>query len=111
MCFVVSAPGDPASGGVVLTGDTVWGADHRAGQPNGSLRDYLRSLDPLGALDLPGLVGLPGHGPVIQDLGSAVHAYREHRLERLKQVRSALTASRLSCPTAGRRSRTRSWTR
>ena len=42
-------------------------------EPDGSLRDYLRSLDRLSALDLPGpVLGLPGHGPVIQDLGSAV---------------------------------------
>lgn len=104
-CFVVSAPGDPASGGVVLTGDTVLGRGTTVlAEPDGSLRDYLASLDRLGALDLPGpVLGLPGHGPVIQDLGSAVHAYRAHRLERLEQVRAALTGLGAELPDVGSR--------
>ena len=103
VCFVVSAPGDPASGSVVLTGDTVLGRGTTVlAEPDGSLRDYLASLDRLTALDLPGpVLGLPGHGPVIQDLGSAVHAYRAHRLERLDQVRSALPGLRAELPDAG----------
>jgi glyoxylase-like metal-dependent hydrolase (beta-lactamase superfamily II) len=103
VCFVVSAPGDPASGSVVLTGDTVLGRGTTVlAEPDGSLRDYLASLDRLTALDLPEpVLGLPGHGPVIQDLGSAVHAYRAHRLERLEQVRSALTDLRAELPDAG----------
>lgn len=103
VCFVVSAPGDPASGSVVLTGDTVLGRGTTVlAEPDGSLRDYLASLDRLTALDLPGpVLGLPGHGSVIQDLGSAVHAYREHRLERLEQVRSALTGIGAELPDVG----------
>ncbi|WP_369375758.1 MBL fold metallo-hydrolase [Promicromonospora sp. Populi] len=92
VCLVVSVPGGPASGSVVLTGDTVLGQGTTVlAEPDGSLRDYLASLDRLGALDLPAPVpGLPGHGPVIPDLGAAVRAYRDHRLERLDQVRLAL---------------------
>lgn len=103
LCFVVSAPGDPASGSVVLTGDTVLGRGTTVlAEPDGSLRDYLASLDRLDTLDLPDpVLGLPGHGPVIQDLGSAVHAYREHRLGRLEQVRSALTGLEAALPDAG----------
>jgi glyoxylase-like metal-dependent hydrolase (beta-lactamase superfamily II) len=103
VCFVVSAPDHPASGSVVLTGDTVLGRGTTVlAEPDGSLRDYLASLDRLSALDLPGpVLGLPGHGPVVQDLGSAVHAYREHRLERLEQVRSALTGTGTELPDAG----------
>ncbi len=103
-CFVVSAPGDPASGTVVLTGDTVLGRGTTVlAEPDGSLRDYLASLDRLSALDLPGpasdpIPGLPGHGPVLPDLRAAVHAYREHRTERLDQVRSALAALGVTLP-------------
>ncbi|MFI8526452.1 MBL fold metallo-hydrolase [Promicromonospora sukumoe] len=99
-CFVVSVPGDPASGTVVLTGDTVLGRGTTVlAEPDGSLRDYLASLDRLSALDLPDPVpGLPGHGPVLPDLRAAVHAYREHRTERLDQVRAALTALGVTLP-------------
>jgi glyoxylase-like metal-dependent hydrolase (beta-lactamase superfamily II) len=123
VCFAVSAPGtvavpgDPgepggevsgevtgaASGTVVLTGDTVLGQGTTVlAEPDGSLRDYLASLDRLSALDLPHpVLGLPGHGPVIPDLGAAVRAYREHRLERLDQVRSALASLGAELPDAG----------
>jgi glyoxylase-like metal-dependent hydrolase (beta-lactamase superfamily II) len=99
VCFVVS----DGSSSVVLTGDTVLGRGTTVlAEPDGSLRDYLASLDRLGALGLPGpVLGLPGHGPVIQDLGSAVHAYRAHRLERLDQVRSAITGLGAELPDAG----------
>ncbi|MGI5189044.1 MBL fold metallo-hydrolase [Promicromonospora sp. CA-289599] len=99
VCFVVS----DGSSSVVLTGDTVLGRGTTVlAEPDGSLRDYLASLDRLSALDLPGPVrGLPGHGPVIQDLGSAVRAYRAHRLERLDQVRSALRGLGAELPDAG----------
>lgn len=99
VCFVVS----DGSSSVVLTGDTVLGQGTTVlAEPDGSLRDYLASLDRLSALDLPGpVLGLPGHGPVIQDLGSAVRAYRAHRLERLEQVRSALTGLGTELPDGG----------
>jgi glyoxylase-like metal-dependent hydrolase (beta-lactamase superfamily II) len=122
VCFVVSVPGGPggvggsgaavgaasgeatgaASGTVVLTGDTVLGQGTTVlAEPDGSLRDYLASLDRLSALDLPGpVLGLPGHGPVIPDLRTAVRAYREHRLERLNQVRSALASLGAELPDA-----------
>ncbi|WP_454850783.1 MBL fold metallo-hydrolase [Promicromonospora soli] len=106
VCFVVSVPGRPggaASGTAVLTGDTVLGQGTTVlAEPDGSLRDYLASLDRLSALDLPGpVLGLPGHGPVIPDLGTAVRAYREHRLARLDQVRSALASLGAELPDAG----------
>lgn len=101
VCFVVSAAGEPADA-VVLTGDTVLGRGTTVlAEPDGSLRDYLASLDRLDtfALRLPGPVsGLPGHGPVLPDLGAAVRTYREHRLERLEQVRAALARLGLEVP-------------
>ncbi|MFI2361764.1 MBL fold metallo-hydrolase [Promicromonospora sp. NPDC019610] len=98
VCLVVS----DGTSTVVLTGDTVLGRGTTVlAEPDGSLRDYLVSLDRLSALDLPGPVpGLPGHGPVIPDLRAAVHAYREHRAERLDQVRSALTTLGVMLPDA-----------
>jgi glyoxylase-like metal-dependent hydrolase (beta-lactamase superfamily II) len=103
VCLAVSVPGDQASGTVVLTGDTVLGRGTTVlAEPDGSLRDYLASLDRLAALGLPDPVpGLPGHGPVLPDLGAAVRAYREHRLERLDQVRSALGSLGAELPDAG----------
>jgi glyoxylase-like metal-dependent hydrolase (beta-lactamase superfamily II) len=85
--FVVTAPGEAP---VVLTGDTVLGRGTTViAEPDGSLRDYLASLDTLERVG-DGRVGLPAHGPAIDDLGAAVRAYRAHRLERLDQVRDAL---------------------
>lgn len=83
------------SGTTVLTGDTVLGAGTTViAAPDGSLGAYLASLDAIEAVaGGPGLVtGLPGHGPVVDDLAARVRAYREHRHERLAQVRAALTA-------------------
>ncbi|GAA1977469.1 MBL fold metallo-hydrolase [Isoptericola halotolerans] len=85
--FVVRAPGEDP---VVLTGDTVLGRGTTViAAPDGSLGDYLASLDVLERAG-DGRRGLPAHGPVIEDLGTAVRAYREHRLERLDQVRAVL---------------------
>ncbi|SKC75892.1 MBL fold metallo-hydrolase [Krasilnikoviella flava] len=87
--FVVTAPGEAP---VVLTGDTVLGRGTTViAEPDGSLRDYLASLDMLERVG-DGRVGLPAHGPALDDLGDAVRAYRTHRLERLAQVREALAA-------------------
>lgn len=91
--FVVTVPdGARSNEPVVLTGDTVLGQGTTViAEPDGSLRDYLASLDLLERAG-DGQVGLPGHGPGIADLGVAVRAYRAHRLERLDQVRAALLA-------------------
>jgi glyoxylase-like metal-dependent hydrolase (beta-lactamase superfamily II) len=87
-----AAPDSPVTG-TVLTGDTVLGTGTTViAAPDGSLGGYLASLDRLEALVAGRRVaGLPGHGPVIDDLGDRVRAYREHRLDRLAQVRTALT--------------------
>jgi glyoxylase-like metal-dependent hydrolase (beta-lactamase superfamily II) len=85
--FVVTAPGEDP---VVLTGDTVLGRGTTVlAEPDGSLADYLASLDVLEAVG-DGRLAVPAHGPEVEDLGTAVRAYREHRLVRLAQVRSAL---------------------
>lgn len=96
----------------VLTGDTVLGRGTSVvAHPDGDLGDYLASLDALleltggaaagagtgeGGADGDGgaagepWTGLPGHGPVVVDLEDTVLLLREHRLQRLAQVRAAL---------------------
>jgi glyoxylase-like metal-dependent hydrolase (beta-lactamase superfamily II) len=50
----------------------------------GSLRDYLRSLDRLAALDPIRL--FPGHGPIIDNPHAVISAYRTHRRIREEQI-------------------------
>ncbi|WP_166851631.1 MBL fold metallo-hydrolase [Isoptericola sp. BMS4] len=85
--FVVTGPGEDP---VVLTGDTVLGRGTTViTEPDGSLADYLDSLDALERVG-EGRRAVPAHGPALDDLGPVVRAYRAHRLERLDQVRGAL---------------------
>lgn len=101
VCLVMTAPGTAPA---VLTGDTVLGRGTTViAEPDGSLRQYLASLDLLerlsgevGAPTAPGTLALPGHGDPLPDLAAAVRAYRAHRLERLDQVRAALRSLGLS---------------
>lgn len=85
--FVVTGPGEEP---VVLTGDTVLGRGTTViAEPDGSLADYLASLDVLEGVGA-GRRAVPAHGPALDDLGATVRAYRAHRLQRLAQVRGAL---------------------
>lgn len=82
---------DDGPDGAVLTGDTVLGRGTTVLDfPDGSLADYLASLDRLEQLG-PAMV-LPAHGPVLPALDTVVRAYRSHRLDRLEQIRRALNA-------------------
>jgi glyoxylase-like metal-dependent hydrolase (beta-lactamase superfamily II) len=91
LSFVLDAPG--IHGPDVLTGDTVLGRGSSVvAYPDGRLGPYLDSLDRLavvcavsGARHL-----LPGHGPLLENPGAVLEAYREHRLERLTQVAEAM---------------------
>ena len=81
--------------GALLTGDTVLGRGTTViAGGDGSLTDYLRSLDAMKALADQGLlqVLLPGHGPVLPDPAAVLEYYIAHRAERLDQVRAALAA-------------------
>ena len=77
----------------LLTGDTVlgWGTTVVA-WPDGVLQDYLVSLERIAGLTGSGRVTdlLPGHGGPIADAAGKVRFYREHRAERLEQIRDAL---------------------
>ena len=97
---VVATPGHTADSlsllltadGGLLTGDTVLGRGTTVIAGDGSLGDYLRTLDELRLLaDDAGLrVLLPGHGPLLGDPAGVLDYYIAHRRERLDQVRAAL---------------------
>jgi glyoxylase-like metal-dependent hydrolase (beta-lactamase superfamily II) len=99
---VVATPGHSADSlsllltadGGLLTGDTVLGRGTTVIAGDGSLGDYLRTLDELRELaDHAGLrVLLPGHGPLLNDPAGVLDYYIAHRKERLDQVRAALAA-------------------
>lgn len=78
----------------LLTGDTVLGRGTAVIAWDGSLADYLDSLNRLRALaDTEQLaVLLPGHGPLLEDPAGTLDYYLSHRRERLEEVRAALAA-------------------
>jgi glyoxylase-like metal-dependent hydrolase (beta-lactamase superfamily II) len=81
--------------GALLTGDSVLGRGTTViAGGDGSLGDYLRSLDAMKALSDRGQlqVLLPGHGPVLPDPAAVLDYYIAHRAERLDQIRAALAA-------------------
>jgi glyoxylase-like metal-dependent hydrolase (beta-lactamase superfamily II) len=99
---VVATPGHSADSvclllpadGALLTGDTVLGRGTTVIAGDGSLADYLRSLERLRALaDQAQLrVLLPGHGPLLEDPAGTLDYYLAHRRERLAEVTAALAA-------------------
>jgi glyoxylase-like metal-dependent hydrolase (beta-lactamase superfamily II) len=99
---VVATPGHTADSlslllpadGALLTGDTVLGRGTTVIAADGSLGDYLRTLDELRALaDEAGLrLLLPGHGPLLADPAGVLDYYITHRRQRLDQVRAAVAA-------------------
>ncbi len=79
----------------LLTGDMVLGRGTTVvAWPDGELASYLSSLDIMSRRTDSGEVAtlLPGHGPVLTQAGDVLGSYREHRLERLEQVRAAVAA-------------------
>jgi len=78
----------------VLTGDTVLGRGTTMIARDGSLGDYLGSLDRLRALaDSAALAALlPGHGPLLADPAATLDFYIAHRAERLAEVLAAVAA-------------------
>jgi glyoxylase-like metal-dependent hydrolase (beta-lactamase superfamily II) len=73
----------------VLTADTVLGRGTTViDKEDGSLRDYLESLQRLRGLGQRTV--LPGHGPDLPDLQAVSEMYLAHREERLEQIRDAL---------------------
>jgi len=99
---VITTPGHSADSvslllpadGALLTGDTVLGRGTTVIGTDGSLADYLRSLEALRTLaDSAGLrVLLPGHGPLLNDPAGVLDEYIAHRAIRLDEIRAALAA-------------------
>jgi len=86
LCFLLP---DDGHHGSVLTGDTVLGRGTTILDfPDGTLGDYLASLDVLSGFERAAL--LPAHGPAHPHLGTVVDQYISHRLQRLEQVREAV---------------------
>ncbi len=80
---------DSSPRGSLLTGDTILGRGTTViAAPDGSLSDYLATLDRLMSLDDTAV--LPGHGDPHHDVAATASAYREHRLRRLAQVEAAV---------------------
>jgi glyoxylase-like metal-dependent hydrolase (beta-lactamase superfamily II) len=87
VCFLVESGKDRA----MFTGDTILGRGSTVvAAPDGSLGAYLESLESLAAY--PGVLMLPGHGPVQPDVAVLARLYLEHRRERLAQVEAAMAA-------------------
>lgn len=79
----------------LITGDMVLGRGTTViTYPDGDLAAYFDSLDLLENLVTTRSVVelLPGHGPVVTDPAAWLSFYRQHRHERLDQVRAALAA-------------------
>jgi glyoxylase-like metal-dependent hydrolase (beta-lactamase superfamily II) len=79
----------------VLTGDTLLGRGSTVvAWPDGSLGQYLDSLDRLRSLgqERALALALPGHGPTVDDPQTLLGQYIEHRHDRLEQVRGAIEA-------------------
>lgn len=75
----------------VFTGDLVLGEGSSAVlHPDGRVGDYLASLRRLEALRPSRLY--PGHGPPVEAAEAKLREYREHRLERERQVEAAIAA-------------------
>ncbi|MGB3371929.1 MAG: MBL fold metallo-hydrolase [Rhodococcus sp. (in: high G+C Gram-positive bacteria)] len=74
----------------ILTGDTILGRGTTVLDPtDGTLADYLTTLDRLEAVGA-GKLALPGHGAEVADTAEVARFYRQHRHERLAQVKAAL---------------------
>jgi glyoxylase-like metal-dependent hydrolase (beta-lactamase superfamily II) len=91
LAFHWTGSGAPAGGGVFV-GDLLMGSGDTTlvAPPEGELGAYLASLARVEALG-PSVL-FPTHGPPIDDPPAAIERYREHRRERIEQLRAAIAA-------------------
>ena len=100
---IVATPGHTADSicilvphdGAVLTGDTILGrGSSLVAWPDGRLGAYLDSLARLRELvDVASIARiLPGHGPVLDEPGSAIDGYLDHRMKRLAEVQEVMAS-------------------
>ena len=83
LCYLHSDLNWLATGDHIINGSTVV-----IDPPDGSMRDYLRSLERLRTLGLDAI--LPGHGDVIENPDRAIGRLIDHRLRREAKVVAAL---------------------
>lgn len=89
---------------VALSGESIlFSADHVMGwstsivaPPDGSMRDYMSSIDKL--LARPENTYLPGHGEVVQNARPYTEDLKQHRLNREAAILSELTRSAATVP-------------
>ena len=82
-------------GTTLFTGDTVLGkGTTMIAHPEGSLGDFMRSLERMRSLIEEGRVQRiePAHGPAREDVAALVDYYIAHRQQRIDQVRGLLTS-------------------
>ncbi len=100
---IVATPGhtdDSVSavhGSRLFAGDTVLGrGTTMVSFPDGSLGDYLDSLERLTALEAAGTITTiaPAHGEQREDVGDLLAHYLSHRRERIRQVQDVLAGGR-----------------
>lgn len=73
----------------VVLGDTILGRDSTVlDSTDGDLGDYLDSMDLLAAR-ADGVIGIPGHGPDVENTGRAAQVLGQHRRDRLEQIVAA----------------------
>ncbi|AVM64431.1 MULTISPECIES: MBL fold metallo-hydrolase [Dietzia] len=73
----------------VVLGDTILGRDSTVlDSTDGDLGDYLGSMDLLAAR-ADGVIGIPGHGPDVENTGRAAQVLGQHRRDRLEQIVAA----------------------
>lgn len=88
-----------AEGTLLFCGDAILGhGTTQIAWPDGNLAQYLATLDKLQRLVEHYAITrlMPGHGPVVNDPAERIVSYRNHRLERLDQVRTAYAAGHTS---------------
>ncbi len=83
--------------GIVFSGDHVMGwSSSIVAPPDGSMADYMASLDRLAAQPEGRL--LPGHGPPVEDAHARIAALRRHRLAREQAIIGRLAAGDRTIP-------------
>lgn len=100
---IVTTPGHTDDSVSVLHGDRLFSGDTVLGRgttmvsfPDGSLGDYMASLERLIALEVAGSIRTlaPAHGEQRDDVAEVLTHYRSHRQERIAQVQEVLASGK-----------------